>query len=61
MSIEYCHDHNHFYDTDWVEDCKYCFEEESDVKEEPECKHCQAPNVSYKCFCSKSCYLYDNE
>ena len=40
MRIEYCENHHHFYDTDWVEDCKYCFEEESDIKEEPECKHC---------------------
>ena len=60
MSIEYCHEHHHYYDQDFVESCEHCDEEEVE-QEENECKHCRVEDVSYKGYCSRACYLYDNE
>ena len=40
--------------------CEHCDEEEQE-QEENECKHCRVEDVSYKGYCSRACYLYDNE
>lgn len=56
MSVEYCHEHHHYWDQDFVESCEYC-----DEQEENECKHCRVEDTSYKGYCSRDCYLYDNE
>jgi len=32
---------------------------ESDIQEN--CLHCDAPDISYHGYCSKSCYNYDTE
>ena len=60
MSVEYCHEHHYYYDQDFVESCEHCDEEEEE-QEENECKHCRVEDVSYKGYCSRACYLYDNE
>ena len=39
---------------------EHCDEEEQE-QEENECKHCRVEDVSYKGYCSRACYLYDNE
>ena len=55
MSVEYCDRHHHYFDTDWVEECQMCAEEEE------QCIHCGAQDTSYKGYCSRACYLYDLE
>ena len=63
MSVEYCHEHHHYYDTDFVEECEYCFRDvcKREEEEENECKCCGVPNTSYKGYCSRACYNYDLE
>ena len=56
MSVEYCETHHHYYDTDFVEDCVHCFDDEDTT-----CKHCGVEDVNYKGYCSKACYTYDTE
>ncbi len=56
MSVEYCHEHHHYYDTDWVEKCEHCMN-----AEDLECKHCGVEDTSYKGYCSRACYRYDLE
>lgn len=34
MSIEYCHKHHHYYDSDYITYCSDCLEEELDLEEQ---------------------------
>ncbi len=73
MSMEYCHDHHHYYDTDWDLQCHHCLYELEEEEEEEYSmrnyievyeileKHINDDSVFFGEIASEICSFFDSQ